>query len=349
MLRRAEKRCFRYGIILLCSIFFLFALYSPVYQPSSQREVMVQGWETNISRNTRQYVLPENLTTIINVNNLCPPDLLLVVIVCSAPANFEQRTAIRDTWASLADHSARVAFLLGESDNATVQAKIQDETSMYEDIIQEGFTDTYNNLTIKSVMMLKWVQQNCPAQFLMKSDDDIYLNLPALTKALRPVAERKNILVGSLICKARPIQDSTNKWYTPQYLFSEPFYPNYLSGTGYVMSQDVVPKLYKAALKTPIIHLEDVYITGICARVAGIKPINHHGFFYQRRKLSDSCRSTVFTNHRMSPEDLRTAFSYVSNCSSTLTTPRAPATLVPTSHAIVHSRSRRLSLAGQCH
>lgn len=51
--------------------------------------------------------------------------------------------------------------------------------------------------------------------------------------------------------------------YMPQYIFSEGFYPNYLSGTGYVMSRDVVNKLYKAALKTPIIHLEDVYITGI--------------------------------------------------------------------------------------
>lgn len=83
--------------------------------------VMVQGWETNISRDTRQYVLPDNVTTVINPTSLCPPNLFLVVIVCSAPANFEQRNAIRETWASLADESARVAFLLGESDNATVQ------------------------------------------------------------------------------------------------------------------------------------------------------------------------------------------------------------------------------------
>lgn len=82
---------------------------------------MVQGWETNISRNTRHYVLPDNETTLININSLCPPELLLVVVVCSAPPNFESRTAIRDTWASLADDSTRVAFLLGESDNATVQ------------------------------------------------------------------------------------------------------------------------------------------------------------------------------------------------------------------------------------
>ncbi|XP_054279363.1 beta-1,3-galactosyltransferase 1-like [Macrosteles quadrilineatus] len=344
MLRRAEKRCFRCGVILLCSIFCLLALYSPVYQPSTQREVMVQGWEANISRNTRQYVLPENVTTAINVNNLCPSDLFLLVIVCSAPANFEQRSAIRDTWASLAEDSARVAFLLGESDNSTLQAKVVEESGIYDDIIQEGFVDSYNNLTIKSVMMLKWVQQHCSsARFLMKSDDDIYLNLPALSEALQPVAKRKNILIGSLICKAKPIQDSTNKWYTPQYIFNEPYFPNYLSGTGYVMSQDVVSKLYKAALSTPIIHLEDVYITGVCSRAAGVKPLNHYGFFYQRRKLSDSCNPKVFTNHRMSPDDLRTAFSHVSNCSTPTSTPFLVTT--PTSHY----RAKRLPVSTTCH
>lgn len=50
--------------------------------------------------------------------------------------------------------------------------------------------------------------------------------------------------------------------YMPQYIFYEEFYPNYLSGTGYLMSQDVVAKLFKTTLHTPIVHLEDVYITG---------------------------------------------------------------------------------------
>lgn len=82
---------------------------------------MVPGWELNVSRSTIQYVLPENTTTIINLNGLCPPNLFLVVIVCSSPPNFEQRSAIRDTWASLADDSTRVAFLLGKIDNSSIQ------------------------------------------------------------------------------------------------------------------------------------------------------------------------------------------------------------------------------------
>lgn len=39
-------------------------------------------------------------------------------------------------------------------------------------------------------------------------------------------------------------------------------YPNYLSGTAYIMSIDVAPVLYKTAVETPLLHLEDVFITG---------------------------------------------------------------------------------------
>lgn len=88
-----------------------------------------------------------------------------------------------------------------------------EESTSFEDIIQEAFFDSYNNLTIKSVMMLKWVQHHCSsAHFLMKVDDDVYLNLPVLVEALS-LAPTANTLIGSLICKAKPIQDSTNKWY----------------------------------------------------------------------------------------------------------------------------------------
>lgn len=45
-------------------------------------------------------------------------------------------------------------------------------------------------------------------------------------------------------------------------MYKERVYPNYLSGTGYMMSLDVAEKLFNTALMTPIFHLEDVYVTG---------------------------------------------------------------------------------------
>merc|ERR1712055_513681 len=56
--------------------------------------------------------------------------------------------------------------------------------------------------------------------------------------------------------------------------------------------------LYRASLTVPLFHLEDIYITGILARKAGIRPLDNIGFSYIRRKLN-SClfRQTVSTHH----------------------------------------------------
>ena len=62
------------------------------------------------------------------------------------------------------------------------------------------------------------------------------------------------------------VSDPHNKWFVPQYMFNEKKFPNYLSGTGYLMHRTAVFKLYKEALVTPVFHLEDIYITGILAR-----------------------------------------------------------------------------------
>ena len=80
------------------------------------------------------------------------------------------------------------------------------------------------------------------------------------------VANKKpNLLVGSLICGAVPIRDPHNKWYCPDYMFSRKVYPNYLSGTAYLMSRSTALSLFEAASKVAIFHLEDIYVTGILA------------------------------------------------------------------------------------
>jgi len=72
--------------------------------------------------------------------------------------------------------------------------------------------DSYNNLTLKSVMMLKWVSANCRSvRYIMKTDDDMFVNINNLVSLLK-VRSMNNLLVGALICGARPIVDTRNKW-----------------------------------------------------------------------------------------------------------------------------------------
>lgn len=95
-------------------------------------------------------------------------------------------------------------------------------------------------------------------------------------------------------------------------MYDLPYYPNYLSGTGYVMSSDVPRKLLSASLTTPLIHLEDVYFTGICAQRVGIRPVNHPAFTYFRVAFDPCKYKSQITTHHFMPDDLRQIYPQVS-------------------------------------
>lgn len=308
------------GFIILA---VLGLLYVPAYH-SAQGPYLglaqLPGWTYNTSRDVKNYIHPENVTSVLSPLSICSPPPYLLIIICSAVANHKARMAIRNTWANtsnldlLYNSTVKVAFLLGQSDNDTLNNFIIEESLRYNDMLQEKFVDTYNNLTLKSIMMLKWVTSNCKeTKFIMKTDDDMFVNIFLLMKTLQTQKHSDNILLGSLICNARPISDPKNKWYMPKYMYPEKVYPNYLSGTGYIMSIDVASKLYQTALTTPLLHLEDVYITGLCAKLAKIHPINHPGFSYAPRKLESCILRNAITTHKISAFNMYTIWNKLNN------------------------------------
>lgn len=166
--------------------------------------------------------------------------------------------------ASQANFRIRVVFLVGQTENSTIQERIVHESQTHDDMIQESFYDSYYNLTLKSVMMVKWVVTNgCEGKgeslghffelfklinrsilvaflvnFVMKCDDDIFVNVPNLIHFLlggtipamnatlphynyRTVRTwlpmnrfkyHENVLVGLLFCRHKPITNSYSKW-----------------------------------------------------------------------------------------------------------------------------------------
>lgn len=325
----AGGRRFVWNLFIIVLIFCIFIIINTP-QRMTPLPKQVEGWESNITRETKIYVVPENDTNIISGRGICKGSFDLIIIVFSAPENFAQRYAIRETWGSYNITSVRVAFLLGCSKNSSSQLLVEEENAEFQDVIQEDFIDSYNNLTVKSVMMLKWFLNKCPSPtFLMKTDDDMFINIEYLSALISKINSR-SVLIGTLICKAKPILDAANKWYIPKYMYQKPFYPNYLSGTAYVMSRDVASRLYRTALSTALIHLEDVYITGICAAKAGIKPRNHAGFSYEHFGIG--CEAEMVTNHRLNPQELRQVWNRRNNC----TTKIKPPTIKPKSQNPCH-------------
>ncbi|XP_066131039.1 beta-1,3-galactosyltransferase 4 isoform X1 [Saccopteryx bilineata] len=120
-----------------------------------------------------------------------PPFLL--ILVCTAPENRNQRNAIRASWGG--QRQARglrvqTLFLLGEPRGwHPTQGSRDDllarESAAQGDILQAAFQDSYRNLTLKTLSGLNWADRHCPmARYILKTDDDVFVNVPELVSEL---------------------------------------------------------------------------------------------------------------------------------------------------------------------
>ncbi|KAL1513996.1 hypothetical protein ABEB36_003327 [Hypothenemus hampei] len=262
------------------------------YLTNSAKEDGVVGWDINVSRDLHDYLNEKHVQIPpIKPKNICGSPVFLAIICMSRPSAFNIRRVIRNTWArprTMNHFNVSFYFLLGLTRDLEIQKRIIQESQQFNDIIQENFYDSYNNLTLKSAMMLKVFTQHCrSAKYLLKADDDIYLNLPLLIESLHIRNKTNNLLVGSMICGGAPKRDPNCKWYAgPNYIYPYSTYPNYVSGSTYCMSGDVARKLFNVALTIPLFHVEDVFITGICARKIRLQLT--HDFRYSFHYLQDN-------------------------------------------------------------
>ena len=276
-----------------------------------------------INHNEENYII--NQVDMCGSGNSSTP--YMVVCVHSLPANREKRDAIRDTWGSIArNHSLtlRMLFLLGVSDGDHVETKLKSENNVYRDIIQGSFKDAYDNLTLKSIMCLRWVTQYCTsAKYVLKTDDDMLVNLPYLTHILQYMYKPKNLILGALNPSSEVSR--VGRWAVSSKLYPYNIYPPYCAGASYVISFDAARVLYNISQYFPLLPIEDVHITGILAKVAGIAPKGHPGFAYWSSGLATPCdyvSRKIVSAHHMGPQRLRYFWGRITNSTACRPSPK---------------------------
>lgn len=212
------------------------------------------------------------------------------------------REIVRNTWGrwlNASNAQLQHYFILGrELGSETPNQAVLDEQNKYGDLIMEDFVDDYFNITLKSVFMLKFVKDNCPgAKYLLKIDDDTFLNVPQLVKVFSDQSLPEQLITGSLACTPTVNRNFKSKIYMPKYIMEKDKYPNYLHGAGYVISGNLVTPLLDAAMKVPLIPPEDAYLTGLLATKIGINPMNNGMFFRNKRRIRDKCHYQVRNKH----------------------------------------------------
>ncbi len=170
--------------------------------------------------------------------------------------------------------------------------KVLQESQRHHDILQSDFLDSYNNLTIKTMVMFEWLSSHCPnTSYAMKIDSDMFLNVHNLIDMLLK-APRHLYMTGMLAWGAPVLRDPNSKWFLPVSAFPEPSYPPYALGLGYVFSLDLTKKILEVSAHVKAIYIEDVYV-GLCMKHLGIALTNppHGGLF---RALMPPARSKCY-------------------------------------------------------
>ncbi|XP_057681626.1 beta-1,3-galactosyltransferase 5 [Corythoichthys intestinalis] len=237
----------------------------------------------------------------------------LITMVTSAPAHHKARQAIRSTWGGetvVRGLKVLTLFMLGVPSDHALSRLLIEEAKEKGDLVQGRFLDTYSNLTLKTLALQRWVNRFCPqAHFLAKVDDDIMFNPSALLTLLNKshTYEQSDLYLGRVHLHVAPNRDPDSKHYVPTSVYKSSVFPDYCSGTAYVLSRHALLKISSVASVSPLARAqppEDIFV-GVCAHAAGIKP-THSPLFSGGPSVpyGRCCYQAMVSVHHIAPAEM---------------------------------------------
>jgi len=135
-------------------------------------------------------------------------------------------------------------------------------------------------------MGLKWASEHCAeATYVLKADDDAFVDVEQLRRLLlrsfgTPASSSSAPSASvagedaTLACSVQPdggrVQ-RTGKWAASRRQYAGETYPAFCSGLAYVLKPSLARRLLDAADAVPFFWIDDVYVTGLVARAAGVR------------------------------------------------------------------------------
>jgi len=103
-------------------------------------------------------------------------------------------------------------------------------------VLMEGVTEAYRNVPIKMKKYFRWASTNINFKYLLKTDDDCYINVTGILRKLKNLDDIQWLWWGNFR-HDWPL-DRYGKWREMSY--SAPVYPAFACGSGNVISRDLV-------------------------------------------------------------------------------------------------------------
>lgn len=214
-----------------------------------------------------------------------------VIAVNSNPGAKEMRQIIRDSWGNYGAN-AKTVFFLGAAGSDEIQNDIEAEAAEFGDIVQGNFTDHQRNLSIKHLLILKWCIENCfDAKYLVKIDDDVFANVPAIRDFLATNPLTTNFLMG--ICHEPELCPREGHSKVTYEEYASDYYPSHVEGHSIIYSIDVAARLLSKSKFVEFFWVEDVFVTGILRSQINVDIEPSEKYILTRESLFDMRRRTL--------------------------------------------------------
>ena len=229
--------------------------------------------------------------TVLVTQNECMQPVTLLILITTHASNFERRDIIRSTWGKdpKKDHPTwKTYFLIGRTYQIGAMRNLYKEKEIHNDLVIGNVEENFYNLTHKVQSGFEWSIKYCHYKFLLKGDDDVFLNLPKLFAFLEsPETPQKELYAGNVQYQAKVFR--TGKYGVDKIEFRKTVYPRYCSGGGYLLSKDVAEKMLVAFSEVPTLKIDDAYI-GVLALKVGVDVIHNENFrMFEDEKNENRC------------------------------------------------------------
>ncbi|GFR80344.1 beta-1,3-galactosyltransferase 1-like [Elysia marginata] len=221
---------------------------------------------------------PSKYYTVNETLPQCRYQTLFRILISSAPEHFERRQAIRGTWcdpsnfSEVSEKAWRCVFLVGQTQNSNHSSLLKAEKARHQDVLLGNYLDTYRNLTLKVIPGIAWSVNHCPCSYLLKTDDDCFVNAGLLyhTFLQNKKSHATGLFVGNLVSersRLKVMRSLRNRWAVSYKDYPGKYYPPYASGMGYILSTDVAQQLVTESNFVQPFSVDDAYVGIIMSRL----------------------------------------------------------------------------------
>ena len=199
----------------------------------------------------------------------------LVVLVSTHALHTGRRKLIRYYWGNHSRWTTpfqwKVIFVTGFF-SSFQKIQLHAEADTYKDTLIESVEEDFYTLSFKVMLGLKWVQANLKYDFLLKCDDDVFVNIDRLMRLLLTTRDQ---YFGQKM-EFQPVERE-GRYGVSVEEHPSPIYDPFCSGGGFVLSHLTVSRMIPFFNWVNPLKIDDAYIGKIVTK-AGIKAVHYGGF-----------------------------------------------------------------------